>query len=241
MRAGGPRTATGDMTLYGVYYAVVTQNKDEQGKCRVKVKLPWLDNGNTDQTHWAQVSVPMAGDKFGWYTLPDVGDVVAVMFLAGDITQPVVLGGVWSKTDKPPETGGDGKNDFRGYRGRAGGKLVMDDSSSGKVYLMDKTAKNVMMVGSFQKGGSGDNAVAAPVCPTINGPAGQGGVAIASMEGELQITAKGKLKISAQNIEITAKNDLDIKATGKVTVECALGNCNGGSATKAEGSSTKIN
>ncbi len=241
MRAGGPRTATGDMTLFGVYYAVVTQNKDEQGKGRVKVNLPWLDNGTTDQTHWALVSVPMAGDKFGWYTLPDVGDVVAVMFIAGDITQPVVLGGVWSKTDKPPEQGGDGKNDFRGYRSRAGGKMVMDDSSKGKVYLQDKTAQNIIVVGSFEKGGSGDNAVAAPTCPAITGPAGKAGVAIASMEGELQITAKGKLKINAQNIEITAKNDLDIKATGKVTVEGAIGNCNGGSATKAEGSSTKIN
>ena len=83
MRPGGPRTLSSDGTLVGVYYAVVVQNKDEEKKLgRVKVKLPWLDNGDTDQTQWAQLATPMAGAEFGWYTLPDVGDVVAVVFLA---------------------------------------------------------------------------------------------------------------------------------------------------------------
>ena len=27
----------------------------------------------------------MEGNKFGWYTLPDIDDVVVVMFIAGDI------------------------------------------------------------------------------------------------------------------------------------------------------------
>ena len=32
----------------------------------------------TDQTHWAQLLTPMEGKKFGWYTLPDIDDVVVV-------------------------------------------------------------------------------------------------------------------------------------------------------------------
>ena len=152
MSSGGPRTATGDMTLYGVYYAVVTQNKDEEkGIARIKVRLPWLDNGDKDQTFWAQLATPMSGDKFGWYTLPDIGDVVAVMFLAGDISQPIVLGGIWSKTDTPVEDNANGKDDFRGYRSRQGHKVILDDSSNGKVALVDKTNKNVAAVGAFGK------------------------------------------------------------------------------------------
>src|SRR5262249_4880739 len=110
MRAGTPRSPAGDQTLCGGYYGVVTQNKDtDQGLARIKVKLPWLDNSDSDQAYWAQLSTPMAGDKFGFYTLPDVGDTVALMFIAGDINFPVVLGGVWNKTDKTPEENGNGK------------------------------------------------------------------------------------------------------------------------------------
>ena len=47
--------------------------------------MPWLDRGDVDQTHWAQLLTPMEGKKFGWYTLPDIDDVVVVMFIAGDI------------------------------------------------------------------------------------------------------------------------------------------------------------
>ncbi len=242
MRAGGPRVGTSDMTLYGVYYGIVTQNKDDENKARIKIRLPWLDHGDTDQTHWAVMSSPMAGSKMGWYTLPDVGDVVAVMFIAGDVNSPVVIGGVWSTKDKPPEEGGDGKNDFRGYRSRSGARMVMDDSSNGKVYFSDKTDKNVVVVGSFQKGGSGANAKAAPTPAAVNGPAGQSGVCIATEDGEMNITAKGKLKVSGMHIEITAKSEnVELKATGDANLEGGMGNLNGGPDVKAAGSQTKIN
>lgn len=240
MKAGGPRVPTGDMTLPGVYYAIVTQNKDPENKCRVKVRLPWLDNGDRDQTQWAQVAVPMNGAEFGWYTIPDVEDVVAVMFLAGDITRPVILGGVWSKTDAPPEDNSGGKNDFRGYRSRVGHRMVLDDSAQVKVYVADKTDKNAVVVGSFQKGGSGPNARAAATAPAI-GAAAQMGVSIASLEGDVEITAKGKLKVTSQNVEVSSKTNADFKATGNANLEGAIVNCNGGPAAKLEGSSTEIN
>src|SRR5262249_60948242 len=149
------------------------ENKDtEKGLARVKVSLKWLDNGAQDQAHWAALSTPMAGDKCGFYTIPDVGDTVAVMFIAGDINYPVVLGGVWNKTDKSPEENGNGKNDFRGYRSRAGSRVILDDSSNSKVMLADKTNKNVVAVGSFSKGGDGPNAAEAHK----PGRAGSGGV-----------------------------------------------------------------
>jgi uncharacterized protein involved in type VI secretion and phage assembly len=52
------------MTLARVYYAVVCQNKDEEKKLgRIKVRFPWLDQGDKDQAHWAQLATPMCGKK----------------------------------------------------------------------------------------------------------------------------------------------------------------------------------
>src|SRR5215813_9182016 len=154
MRSGGPRLDSLDALQFGLHYAIVCQNKDPDNLDRIKVRLPWLDGGDTDQTHWAQLLTVMEGNKFGWYTLPDVDDVVAVMFIGGDVQQPVIIGGVWSKKDGPPEPNEDGKNNFRGYRSRCGHRLVLDDSSKTKVYIADKTAKNVLGVGQFDKDGA---------------------------------------------------------------------------------------
>jgi uncharacterized protein involved in type VI secretion and phage assembly len=238
VRAGGKRTATADTRLYGIYYAVVTQNQDPDKMARVKVRLPWLDKGDEDQTHWALVSAPMVGDQFGWYTLPDVEDVVAVMFIAGDITRPVVLGGVWSKTDTPPEKN-EGDNDFRGYRSRTGCRIVLDDSSSGKVYIADKTDANAVVVGSFQSGGSGNQSRGGATAPGCNGPQ-QEGVSISSMEGKMEITAKGKITATAKNVEIVTEQNTEISAGGNLELKGKVGNCNGSSAVKIEGSSTKV-
>jgi uncharacterized protein involved in type VI secretion and phage assembly len=218
MRSGGPRIETADLTLFGLQYGVVTQNKDDDQQLdRIKVRLPWLDNGDSDQTYWAQLLTPMEGKNFGIYTLPDINDVVAVLFINGDTSQPVVIGGVWSTPDFSPETNEDGKNNFRGYRSRKGHRLILDDSSKVKVTFSDKTAKNMVGIGAFDQDGAGPN-----VCAIYKPPmAGDGGVSISSMEGQLNISCtNGTLSVTAQqNIKINAKTTIDIRATGALSVE----------------------
>lgn len=217
MKAGGPRKESLDHLQFGLHYGVVVQNKDPDNLDRVKVRLPWLDKGDVDQTHWAQLLTPMEGKKFGWYTLPDIEDVVVVMFIAGDTSQPVIVGGVWSKPDSSPEPNEDGKNNFRGYRSRCGHRLIFDDSGKTKVVFADKTAKNMFGVGNFDKDGAGPN-----VCAVYKPPmSGGGGVSFSSMEGTMEITCKdGALKVKAdQNIKINAKTTIDIKAGGDLKAD----------------------
>ena len=209
MRAGGPRLDSLDNLLFGLHYGVVCQNKDPDNLDRIKIKLPWLDNGDTDQMHWAQLVTPMEGKKFGWYTLPDVDDVVVVMFIAGDISQPVIVGGVWSKPDFSPEPNQDGANNFRGYRSRSGHRMVFDDTKAGtKLWFADKTTKLMVGIGNFAKAGAGPN-VCAVWKPAMSG---KSGVSISSMEGKMEITAKAKLVINGDNIKINAKTTIDLKA-----------------------------
>jgi len=209
MRPGGPRLESLDAVQYGLHYGIVCQNKDPDNLDRIKVRLPWLDAGDADQTHWAQLLTPMEGKKFGWYTLPDVDDVVVVMFIAGDISQPVIVGGVWSKPDFSPEPNQDGANNFRGYRSRSGHRMVFDDTKAGtKLWFADKTTKLMVGIGNFAKAGAGPN-VCAVWKPAMSG---KSGVSISSMEGKMEITAKAKLVINGDNIKINAKTTIDLKA-----------------------------
>jgi uncharacterized protein involved in type VI secretion and phage assembly len=219
MRAGGPRIESLDNLQFGLHYGIVCQNNDPDKLDRIKVRLPWLDGGDTDQTHWAQLLTPMEGDKFGWYTLPDVDDVVVVMFIGGDVSQPVIIGGVWSKPDSSPEPNEDGANNFRGYRSRSGHRLILDDSKKAKVVLADKTAKNMFGVGEFEQDGAGPN-VCAPFKPPMSGTSG---VSFSTMEGKMEVTCKnGKLSVeAADNIKMNAKTTIDIKAGGDLTMEAS--------------------
>lgn len=225
MRPGGPRRESMDQTQYGLQYGIVVQNKDPDNLDRIKVRFPWLDNGDTDQSHWAQLLTPMEGPKFGWYTLPDIDDVVVVMFIEGDMSQPVIVGGVWSKTDNSPEPNEDGKNNFRGYRSRSGHRMVFDDSSKVKVWVADKTTKNMVGIGQFASDGAGPN-----VCAIYKPPmAGDKGVSISTMEGKMEITAKGTLNVTAgQNIKINAKTTIDGKVGSNIDLKGSTGKITSG-------------
>jgi uncharacterized protein involved in type VI secretion and phage assembly len=221
LRAGGPKLDSLDNVQYGLHYGIVCQNKDPDNLDRVKIRLPWLDHGDVDQTHWAQLLTPMEGKKFGWYTLPDIDDVVVVMFIGGDTSQPVILGGIWSKPDFSPEPNEDGKNNFRGYRSRSGHRLILDDTSKVKVVFADKTTKNMVGIGAFGKDGAGPNKCAV-YKPAM---AGEDGVSFSSMEGSLEITCKaGALKVTAgKNVKINATSTIDIKATGELKMSGSSG------------------
>jgi hypothetical protein len=106
--------------IHGVVIGIVTENTDPTHAYRVKVRLPHIPGGGEsdetkDSTHWARISTGLAGEyigdenKFGprgAYVMPEIGDEVLVMFLFGDVGQPVIIGRVWSDVGPEPSGGG---------------------------------------------------------------------------------------------------------------------------------------
>ena len=79
---------------------------------------------------------------------------------------------MWSKPDISPEPNEDGKNNFRGYRSRSGHRLILDDTGKTKVVVADKTDKNMIGIGKFDKDGAGPN-VCAVYKPPMSGDDGR--------------------------------------------------------------------
>ena len=115
--------------VHEVVIGLVTNNQDPEGMGRVKVTFPWLSSD--DESNWARVAAPMAGNNRGTYFLPEVGDEVLVAFDHGDVRLPYVLGALWNGQDAPPRDNSDGKNTERVIRSRAGHELVFNDDSQG--------------------------------------------------------------------------------------------------------------
>jgi uncharacterized protein involved in type VI secretion and phage assembly len=88
--------------MEGLWIGIVTDNQDEKGTYRVKVKLPALDNSMKDDhdhyvTDWCRIATLMGGDhQGGFFYKPQLGDEVVVAFFHGQISHPVILGALWS-------------------------------------------------------------------------------------------------------------------------------------------------
>jgi uncharacterized protein involved in type VI secretion and phage assembly len=188
----------------GVAIAVVTQNQDDEGQCRVKVRYPWYEKPR--ESYWARLAAPMAGGARGLVMIPEVGDEVLVAFEREDLRFPYVLGALWNGQDKPPVANDDGKNDKRKLVSRKSHYLLFDDGSQGVVELAHEKGRKV----TFD-----DNGIAVQ---DENGNS----VSIDSSSGTMTLQANGQLNISAASISIQADGTLELQAGATLTINGAL-------------------
>lgn len=197
--------------VHGVVIGLVTNNQDPEGMGRVKVSFPWLSS--SDESNWARVAVPMAGNNRGTYFLPEVGDEVLVAFGHGDVRLPVILGALWNGVDVPPRSNSDGKNTERVIRSRAGHELVFnDDSQNGGHVQITTNAGHQFILDDT----SGSENI------TIKDKTGNNTIVIDSVQNAISITAQMKLTLQAQTIEIDADTMLTAKAGANLTIQGTL-------------------
>jgi uncharacterized protein involved in type VI secretion and phage assembly len=192
----------------GIAIALVTQNKDPEGLCRVKVRYPWHDK--PADSYWARLTMPMAGKDRGLVLIPEVGDEVVVGFEREDLRFPYVLGALWNGQDKPPIANDDGKNDKRILKSRKKHYLLFDDGTQGVVELAHEKGRKVVFddTGIVMQDERGNI------------------FKIESNSGAITIEAKGQLKITGAAISIEATGTMDLKSGATLSVRGSLVNIN---------------
>jgi len=121
--------------FFGVAVGKVVDNVDSAPNLgRVRLTFPWLSDFN--DSDWARIATPMAGKQTGFYFLPDIGDEVLVAFEHGDLSKPVVLGGMWNGDNQPPVTHSDRKNRIRMIK-TAGHTITFDDTKGDEKMIID--------------------------------------------------------------------------------------------------------
>ncbi|MBI4786715.1 MAG: VgrG-related protein [Chloroflexi bacterium] len=179
--------------MQGMVIGIVTNNKDPDELGRVRVKFPWLSDD--DESAWARIVTPMAGNGRGMFYLPEVDDEVLVGFEHGDIHRPFIMGALWNGKDKLPmnaaqAVGGDGKVNKRVLKSRSGHTITLDDTSGGEeITIVDKTGSNKIIFHSP------DNSMQIKV------------------QGDLTIEAQGKINIKGTSgVEMSSQMDMTIKS-----------------------------
>jgi uncharacterized protein involved in type VI secretion and phage assembly len=192
-----------DGFIQGLAVGVVTDNQDDEGLARVRVRLPWHAEGDT--SFWARLAMPMAGDNRGMYCVPEIGDEVLVAAENGDPSHFYVLGALWNGQAPPPDNNDDGNNDRRLFRSRAGHELRFDDGDNPEIELKLSDGKHLVMDddGVVLEDGNGNT------------------IKIESGSGAISITAGSQLKLKSQSVSIEADASMEIKATGTLTLRGA--------------------
>jgi phage protein D/phage baseplate assembly protein gpV len=78
---------------------LVTNNNDPEQTGRVRVKYPSLSD--SEESAWARVATPSAGNARGLLMLPQVNEEVIIGFEHGDTRRPIIVGSVFNGRDKP--------------------------------------------------------------------------------------------------------------------------------------------
>ena len=218
----GPGGSGGGVGLIaGVVPALVTNVKDPEERCRVKLKFPWLSADY--ESDWVRTVQPGAGKQRGAVVLPEVNDEVLVAFDQGDMRRPYVLGGLHNGIDKPKVgpalVGGDGKVARRGFVSRDGHALIFFDGPAKQGVAVMTTDKGLKI--SLNKTGMA-------IKVTSNGT----------------VLIKGATDVKVQSLgtmELEAATTMSIKANASLSIEAPTINVNGSGPVAVKGNPLALN
>lgn len=223
---------------------VVTNTGNSNGSPgTVKVKYPAL--GDTVESAWARVISMGAGASRGMTFIPEVNDEVIVGFEGGDVTRPVVLGGVYSSNNSALDFGvANGKVGKRQIVSRLGHVIELGDGDGEADQRIALTLAGGEHTVDLSKQGL-----------TAKVPSGKP-VSISAGEAKIEIDKQGNITISGQKITIKATQDveisgLNVKTKANVAVEAsgtqakmtgsAQAEVSSGGATSVKGATVMIN
>ena len=229
----------------GVNLARVVDIEDPEDYGRVKCAFITADE-DVEDTEWAFVASPLAGNKSGMFFRPSVDDVVLLAFEEGDIHAPFVIGSVWwddgdIKLEAPVED--PNKPEIYIINTPKGHTITLSEEE-GKESIEIKT-----IAGHEFKLDDGENKI------TLQSADGDG-ITLDTQNGEMSIKCKkfevdasgNKLTIGSSGATLEAKPSIDIKATtvtvegsGTTNVKGGILNLDGDSVANLKATAVKIN
>jgi len=170
---------------FGIYPAIVTNIVDENHLGRIQVRFPWLGNDGKSVRAWATLLTPYADNNQGFQVLPAKDTQVAVIFEAGDLRRPYIVGSAWNGVESMPDPPEEANNK-RLIRTRSGSLLEFDDTEgaakvtlsmkSGHILVLDDSANEVKLMHKnecvLQFDSSGNVTLTAMSAMTLNAPLG---------------------------------------------------------------------
>ena len=150
--------------------------------------------------------VPVATPRIGTVQLPDVGALVLVQFIGGDVNAPVIVGSLYSDEARPPVS----------TDGEAVWHLPLDAADADAVRLELRTGDTREVV---LKLGEGLAVTLRDDDPVVEVDVAQGKCTLQiARDGAITLETQGKVGVKAQELAVESQGKLELKGS-EVKVE----------------------
>jgi phage baseplate assembly protein gpV len=206
--------------------------------------------------------VPIATSHIGTAAIPNVGDLVLLVFDQGDVNQPIVVGRLYDEADRPPINDSNEiisrlpladddnktiKSAIRNIQTNSPPREILIEMppkitvriTDGTVHIT--SGKTEMKLDQPDGSGGTVSIVAGRTTITLN----QDSDLAISAAGDMTLTADGDLNLQGRNVSIKSQagmGQIDIEAGTQVTVKGTMGaTVDGGLAATLKGATVSIN
>lgn len=185
----------------GLIIGKVNNIYDEKFPDKLEVEIPI---GGTEKTMmvWAKFMNQMAGETWGGYGKPEVGDYVVIGFLGGNMMRPIVLGSVYQTTATMVTECANEQNSIKKFKTKQGAEVsfeVVDEKE--KVILQTKNKSQIVIDEAKDE-------------ISIIGSSGKNLMTINSESGKITVTAEEEIDLAAGSTKVAMKKD------GSMDIEC---------------------
>jgi phage baseplate assembly protein gpV len=129
---------TTELGIVTAIFPHAAKDDKDNYQCSVKLKNKKQPDGKDFELR----KIPIATPHLGMANIPNVGDLVLITFIGGDINAPVIIGRLYNDPDQPPVN--KEKEVLLQHSLKEGGSLKID--AKGVVTLTSKNEKNVITV-----------------------------------------------------------------------------------------------
>ena len=128
--------------IVGTQTAMVNDAGDPEACGEVSIRFFWDREGGVNPC-LARASHPWAGDKYGAYFPPQMGEEVVVSFLDGDPEQPLIVGRVYNGAARVPFM----NTSHFGWMTQSGAKIDFDQSNpgGGKITISQPSGNSIVV------------------------------------------------------------------------------------------------
>ncbi|MEM1167565.1 MAG: phage baseplate assembly protein V [Cyanobacteria bacterium P01_H01_bin.35] len=129
---------TTELGIVTALFPHTSEDDKENYQCSIKLKNKKLPDGKDFELR----QVPLITPHIGLVNIPNIGDLVLVTFIGGNINAPVIIGRLYNDEDLPPVN--KPKEFLLQHNQKEGGKLKID--AEGVVTLTSKNEENEITI-----------------------------------------------------------------------------------------------